>query len=105
MTDKKSISKEEVPRTAYLARLDLSSSEINKFSEQLASVLANFSQIDKIETKDIPITAQVTGLEDVLVEDNEKMKIKVSREDILANAPEQEEGFLVVPRVLWKTWP
>ncbi len=100
MTDKKSISKEEVGKTAQLARLALTSSEINKFSEQLASVLDNFSQIDQIETKDVLITAQVTGLEDVLVEDKEKMKLKVSRKDILANAPEQEEGFLVVPKVL-----
>ena len=100
MTDKKSISKEEVAKTAQLARLALTSSEINKFSEQLASVLDNFSQIDQIETKDVLITAQVTGLKDVLVEDNEKMKLKVSRKDILANAPEKEEGFFVVPKVL-----
>jgi len=100
MTDKKSISKEEVAKTTQLARLDLSPSEIDKFSEQLVSVLANFSQIDKIETKDIPITAQVTGLEDVLVGDEGKMKIKIGRKKMLANAPEQEDNFLVVPRIL-----
>ena len=36
----------------------------------------------------------------VFISDNEQRKIKVSREDILANAPEQEDGFLVVPRIL-----
>jgi aspartyl/glutamyl-tRNA(Asn/Gln) amidotransferase C subunit len=63
------ISKKEVEKTAALAKLDLSKKEVIKFSDQLASVLDNFSSVDKTETEGVEITAQVTGQKDVLVED------------------------------------
>jgi aspartyl-tRNA(Asn)/glutamyl-tRNA(Gln) amidotransferase subunit C len=100
--NRKTINKKEVAKTARLAKLSLSQKEIGKFSAQLAEVLANFSQISKINTKNISVTAQVTGLTDVLAEDSGEKRIEIKREKLLANAPESEEGFLVVPRILWK---
>ena len=93
------ISKTEVAKTGQLARLALSSAEIDKFSLQLASVLENFSQMNKLKTEKVKITAQVTGLEDVLVADSDEMKIAVSQKELLANVPESDQGFIVVPKV------
>ncbi len=98
--NKKTISKKEVEKTAGLARLDLTGKEVDKFSKQLADVISNFSQIDEIDTKDIKITAQVTGQKDVLEEDSDKMRINITREELLINAPKKGDGFFVVPRVL-----
>lgn len=98
--NKKTISKKEVEKTAGLARLDLTDQEIEKFSKQLADVISNFSQVDEIETSDIKITAQVTGKRDVLEPDNDKMRIDITREELLINAPKKGDGFFIVPRVL-----
>ncbi|GAG80946.1 unnamed protein product [marine sediment metagenome] len=98
--NKEQISKKQVAKTASLARLALNNKEIDKFAIQLASVLDNFSQIDAVKTKGVNVSAQVTGLEDVMVKDEPKMKIKVSQKDLLSNVPETDQGYIIVPRVL-----
>jgi len=98
--NKEQISKKQVAKTASLARLALTNKEIDKFAIQLASVLDNFSMIDKVQTKGVKASAQITGLEDVMVEDDPKMKIQASQKDLLANAPESDQGYIIVPKVL-----
>jgi aspartyl/glutamyl-tRNA(Asn/Gln) amidotransferase C subunit len=97
---KKTIDKQDVIKTGSLAKLNLTESEVEKFGDQLAGVLENFSSVDKVDTKGVEITAQVTGLEDVMAEDVSKRKIKVSRKDLLKNSPISEDGYIIVPKVL-----
>jgi len=98
--NKKQISKKQVAKTVSLARLALTNKEIDKFATQLVSVLDNFSAIDKVQTKGVNTSAQITGLEDVIVVDDPKMKIKVSQKDLLANVPESDQGYIIVSKVL-----
>lgn len=94
------ISKKDVIKTAALAKLNLADDEVKKFGKQLAGVLDNFSSVDQIETKDVPVSAQITGLEDVMVEDSFKGRIKIDRDKLLENAPNSEDGYIVVPKIL-----
>jgi len=94
------ISKKDVKRTASLAKLDLSNKEVEKFNSQLKGVLDNFSSVDKVKTDGIEISAQVTGLEDVMVRDSSEHRINIDREQQLKNVPISENDYIVVPKVL-----
>lgn len=92
------LTREEVRHIALLARISLSEGEIEKLREQLSNILENFEILQEVDTTDIPPTAQVTGLENVMREDESAPSF--SQKEILANAPQQEEGFFRIKAVL-----
>ena len=63
------LSKKEVEKIAKLARLDLTSDEINTYSEQLSAILEYVDQLQEVDTENVEITTQVTGLSNILRED------------------------------------
>lgn len=93
------ISKDEVEKIAQLARLNLSESDTKKYQNELSQILDYVEQINKVNTKNVEPTAQVTGLSDVYAEDKSRPSYP-GREEILKNAPEKKDGFIKVKRVL-----
>ncbi|HVE80679.1 MAG TPA: Asp-tRNA(Asn)/Glu-tRNA(Gln) amidotransferase subunit GatC [Candidatus Dormibacteraeota bacterium] len=92
------ITPEEVQRVAALAQIGLKDEEIEPLSRELGKIVGFVEQLQKADTKGVPPTNQVTGLTDVWREDVVKQSPK--REDMLANAPQQEKGYFKVKRVL-----
>ena len=92
------LSREEVEHVAYLARLGLTEEEVERFREQLSDILEYFSILGGIDVSGIPPTAQVIALQNVMSED--VARPSWPREDVLANAPRTEEGYLRVKAVL-----
>lgn len=88
----------DVEHIAKLSRLELSNEEKEKFAEQLSDILSYVGELNEVDTKNIEPTAQVTGLENVMVED-EIEESGVTIEDIKKNAPEIEGGAYKVPGV------
>ena len=88
----------QVEHVAELARLALTDEEKELFREQLSSILAYAERLQQLDTRDIPPTATVLPLQNVLRED--EVRPSLSREDALANAPQVEEGHFRVPAVL-----
>ena len=92
---------------AQLARIELSAPEENKFAGQLGAVLSNFELLNKVDTANIEATAQVTGLSNVFRADEVKNPClagrqasgKESRDELLSNAAEVENGSIKVPGV------
>lgn len=66
------ITKEEVKRIAKLARLKLTDEELDKFSKQLAGILEHAKMLDEVDTDNIEPIAQITGLNNVSFDDEEK---------------------------------
>ena len=91
------ISKQDVEHVARLARLELSEAEKGKFSEQLSSVLEYFEKLEAADTSKASEIGQINEMENVTADD--KIGQKYSREEMLANAPEQEDGFIKVKAV------
>jgi aspartyl-tRNA(Asn)/glutamyl-tRNA(Gln) amidotransferase subunit C len=89
---------EEVQHIAELAKLELTEEEQVRFLEQLSAVLDYAAQLRAVDTSAIPPTATVLPLRTVLRDD--VVKPSLTREDLLANAPEQEAGCFRVPAVL-----
>jgi aspartyl-tRNA(Asn)/glutamyl-tRNA(Gln) amidotransferase subunit C len=92
------ISKEEVEHVARLARLQISEDETDTFSRQLSSILTYIEQLKSIDTMGVEPTA--TGLDQVNVFREDVVRPSLPVEQALANAPEAEDGYFQVPKIL-----
>jgi len=92
------LSREEVLHIARLARLGINEAEVEKFREQLSNILENFEALKKVDTTDVPPTAQSIDLQSVMREDEVAPSFLPA--DILANAPHREGEFFRVKAVL-----
>lgn len=92
------ITKEQVLRTADLARLDLSEDEAQFYSKQISSILSFTEKINELNTDDVERTTHGVILQNVLRQDEPKEWI--TREEALKNAPDQEDGQFKVPAIL-----
>lgn len=81
-----------------LARIGLSEEEIELMREQLSSILDHIASLQDVDTDDIPPTAQVIQLQNVMRDD--VVQPSLSRDAVLANAPASEDGYLKVNAVL-----
>lgn len=95
-----SLSKQEIQHIAKLARLELTDAELEKYGGQLSNVLNYIDQLKEVEVKGVLPTAQVTGLENVLRRDAVKDWDKEEIELALKDAPEREDRFIKVKRVI-----
>lgn len=92
------LSREEVLHIARLARLGLTETEVDKFSEQLSNILENFEVLQQVDTSGIPPTTQSITLQNVVSED--EVAPSLPPDQILANAPRKEGDFFRVRAVL-----
>ncbi len=92
------ISKQEVLNTAELARLDFKDSNLEKFTEQLGRILEYIEDLNELNTDDIEPTFHVLELSTPLRED--KILQLITSEEALHNAPEKDEDFFVVPKII-----
>jgi aspartyl-tRNA(Asn)/glutamyl-tRNA(Gln) amidotransferase subunit C len=88
----------EVERIAKLARIGLSPTETQRMVDELGRILGFVEQLQQVDISDTAPTDQVTGLVDVWRED--VVRPSMPREQLLANAPAQRDGYIVVKRVL-----
>ncbi len=92
------ITREDVDHVAYLARLGLDEDERERLRDELGGILAYMQVLERLDTGAIPPTAQVIPLQNVMRPDN--VRPSLSLEQVLANAPAREEGFVRVAAVL-----
>lgn len=88
----------EVERIAKLARLGLSAEESAQMAVELSRIVGFVEQLATVDVEGMPPTDQVTGLVDVWRED--VVVTSMPREQLLANVPEQKDGYILVKRVL-----
>ena len=89
---------EEVRHIALLARLGISEAEVEKFRNQLSSILENFDILSQVDTEGLAPTSQSVALENVYRPDEAKPSLTV--DEVLANAPDQEDNSFKVNAVL-----
>jgi len=95
---KMKLSREEVKHIALLARLGISEDEIEKFSLQLSNILDNFEVLKQVDTSDLAPTAQSVNLQNIFRTDEAEASYPI--EEILANAPQQDNNYFKVKAVL-----
>lgn len=93
------ISRDDVLHLAQLSSLQLADDEIDALQGDLESIVAYINQLAELDTSGVEPTYQVTDLENVYRDDT-VIDYGVSREDLLARAPEQASSSVKVPKVL-----
>ncbi|MBI3964949.1 MAG: Asp-tRNA(Asn)/Glu-tRNA(Gln) amidotransferase subunit GatC [Chloroflexi bacterium] len=88
----------EVEHVALLARLGITSSEVERFSEQLGAVLQHMDTLGELRQVEILPTSSATTLKTVMRRDEARPSLPIS--EVLANAPQSEDGYFRVPVVL-----
>ena len=94
------LTKQEVKHIAKLAKLDISEKEIEKFKEQLSSVIEYVSELEEVDTKDTEPTSQTTGLLDVKREDVVDQKDSLTVEEALSGTDKTHNGYFKVSAIL-----
>jgi aspartyl-tRNA(Asn)/glutamyl-tRNA(Gln) amidotransferase subunit C len=81
-----------------LARLGLSDDEVERMQGQLGDVLEYIAMLDKVDTSQVPPTAQILSHLNVTREDVSRPSWPAAA--LLANAPAVEGDFFRVPAVM-----
>ena len=92
------LTRSDVEHVAHLARLGLTDDELSLLEGQLNHILDQYTILAQLDTEQIPPTAQTIELENILRDD--VVRASLSVEAVLANAPEREGDFIVVPPIL-----
>ena len=94
------LTREDVLHLARLAKLTLSDEEVERYTQELGEVLAYVEQLQNVDVDGLKPTYQVTGLENVMREDEVKL-LGPTPEELLKNAPAvSDDGHIQVKRVL-----
>ncbi|MEY8205099.1 MAG: Asp-tRNA(Asn)/Glu-tRNA(Gln) amidotransferase subunit GatC [Bermanella sp.] len=92
------LDREDVKNIAQLARLELSDEDVGQYQTDLSNILALVEQMNAVNTDNVEPMAHPTDAvqrlrSDVVTETNQ-------REKYMANAPAQENGLFLVPKVI-----
>jgi len=89
---------EEVEHVALLGRLKLTEEERARFTTQLNSILEYFEQLQQIDTTGVPPMSHAVEITNVFREDAPQPSL--TPDEALQNAPDREEDYFQVPRVI-----
>lgn len=92
------ISREDVAHVARLARLDVTDEELDRYTGQLAAVLEHAEDVEALDLAGVPPTAHPLPLVNVLRDD--EVRPSLDRDEVLAAAPDAEDGRFRVPSIL-----
>jgi aspartyl-tRNA(Asn)/glutamyl-tRNA(Gln) amidotransferase subunit C len=92
------ISRADVEHVAMLARLALSPDEVEALTRELGVVLEHAEELATLDLDDVPPTAHPVALANVVRTD--EVRPTLDRDEVLAQAPDTEDGRFRVPRIL-----
>jgi len=93
-----SVDRATVHRIAKLARIAITEEEAARLEGELSGILDWVAQLDEIDTGDVPPMTRVADMkmkmrEDVVTDGD-------CADDIVANAPEADDDYFVVPKIV-----
>lgn len=92
------ITPDEVRHVARLARLELTDEELERFTRQLGDILQAAARLQELDTEGVDPTFYPLPLQNVMRPD--EVRPSLPREQVLRNAPEQENHMFKVPRII-----
>lgn len=90
------ITDEIIENLEILAKLELSESEKEQAKLDMERMLAYIDKLGELDTENVEPTTHILPLQNVLRED--VTTNSDTREELLANAPEEKAGMILVPR-------
>ena len=92
------ITPEEILHVANLARLHISQEEVGPMARHLDDILTYVAKLNELDTEGTTPTTHAISIVNAFRED--EVKPSLDRDKALANGPEQNGEFFVVPRVI-----
>jgi len=92
------INRETVEYVAHLARIQLNPQELDKLALQLKDILGFIDKLSQLDLSEIKPTSHILPLNNVFREDKPQESLPI--EKTLANTPQKEKSFFVVPKVI-----
>jgi aspartyl-tRNA(Asn)/glutamyl-tRNA(Gln) amidotransferase subunit C len=92
------ITRDDVEHVARLARLALTGEEVDALTGELGKILDYAAEVSALDIADVPPTAHPLPLVNVLRPD--VARLGIARDEVLAAAPDAEDGRFRVPRIL-----
>lgn len=96
-----SLKKEQIIRIEKLAQLKMSEDKVEEITIGLSKVFDWIDQLKKVDISDTqPLANPVVDLIPQTPLREDIAHLENSKEDVLANAPDQDYGFFLVPKVV-----
>ena len=93
-----SLDKSTLERVAYLARIKLNNSEIDKMTEELNNIMKWIEELNEV---DITNVQPMTGVSNMSLREREDKVTDGGYQDkIVSNAPEKIDNSFTVPKVI-----
>ena len=92
------ISTDEVGKIAHLARLEIDASQKEKMAEQLSHILQYIDKLKDVDVEGVKLFSDAAFMNNVLRDD--ELKVSPGPDVTLANAPQRDEDFYIVPRIV-----
>jgi aspartyl-tRNA(Asn)/glutamyl-tRNA(Gln) amidotransferase subunit C len=92
------ITADQVQHVARLARLQIDPGAMEKLASELATILTYVDKLNEVDTEGVPPTSHAIELINAFRDD--VVHAHLPREQALGNAPSQDEGSFVVPKVI-----
>jgi len=93
-----SLSRDEVARVAGLARIDLTSEEIDRLAGELDVIVESVARVSEVATPDVPATSHPLPLTNVFRPDVPEQPL--TQDQALSGAPASQDGKFLVPQIL-----
>jgi aspartyl-tRNA(Asn)/glutamyl-tRNA(Gln) amidotransferase subunit C len=92
------LDREQVRKVAHLARLDVTPAEEERLSIQLSQILDYFEQLNELDTTNVAPTTRAIELSNITRSD--RLNPFPHKEDLLEQAPERDDDYFRVPKIL-----
>jgi aspartyl-tRNA(Asn)/glutamyl-tRNA(Gln) amidotransferase subunit C len=92
------IERQEVEHVARLARLKVTDEDVSNLTREMNNILTYIDKLGELDTSDIEPMAHALSLPTPLRQDLAGQSLNI--DESLANAPERNNNFLVVPKVI-----
>lgn len=93
------ITRDDVLKLAQLSKLDLTDEQLERFTRELQEIVEYVEQLRSVDVSDLEPTDQVTGLVNVMRED-EPLDYQASPDELLKQAPDSSNHQIKVKRVI-----
>lgn len=92
------ITTEEAQKIALLSRLSFADEDLEKMRDSMNSILTYMEELNQYDTTDVAPTVHAVEQYNVMREDVPQQSF--TNEEALMNAPEKEDGYFKVPKII-----
>ncbi len=92
------ISTDEVRKVALLSRLSFEAEELEEMKSSMNSILTYMDELNQYDTADTEPMVHAVEQYNVMRED--EAHVSFTNEEALMNAPEKEDGYFKVPKII-----